>query len=338
MSDADQSEPKAGQSESGCKMTPQSSETGKEDIYGFRAEMDLSQEAPEEQPQKAKAARPATLLLAVAALACVALVVLAIPSIFKPKPPVQYIDLGNRRFDPAGLAGRLIVRWEGSAAYQLSLDPLDQGETGGFQAVAANPPHPLAVTIRLKNAAGIVLCQKEILLPDPLPSTPTDRAPALQPRKSPGGDTVQNVAGADGQIAEVGVEGPLPCPQKSYERLVAWEFSTNFPTLGGQGDWLRHEGGLKAKSRSAGAGSALQAQRLSGPIEGDDTIVADNPLRGTVETGAGRTFLIVMSGWRRRAPGWQIFPAAIHFRCDKNASCTLSRSNTSTTLQARLLK
>jgi hypothetical protein len=57
-----------------------------------------------------------------------------------------------------------------------------------------------------------------------------------------------------------------------------------------------------------------------------------------VDTSAGRVFLIIKNGAGSRAPEWQAFPTAIHFRCDKNGVCVLSRANARTTLQARLLK
>ena len=101
---------------------------------------------------------------------------LAIPKLMKPKPPALYIDMGNRRFDPAGLGGRLIARWEGSATYQLTIDPLEPQQLAGFRAVAADPPHPLSLVIRLNDAAGLVACQKEIVLP--APQTADDAGPA----------------------------------------------------------------------------------------------------------------------------------------------------------------
>ena len=114
---------------------------------------------------KAQTMPVATLALGAAALLCVVALVFAIPMLVRPKPPAHYIDMGNRRFDPAGLGGRLIARWESSATYQLTIDPLEPQQLDGFRAVAADPPHPLSVVIRLKDAAGLVACQKEILLP-----------------------------------------------------------------------------------------------------------------------------------------------------------------------------
>ena len=65
------------------------------------------------------------ILLVVAVLAGVVLIVLEVPSLLQPKPPVPYIDLGSQRYDPAGLSGRLVARWETSGSYQLFLDPID---------------------------------------------------------------------------------------------------------------------------------------------------------------------------------------------------------------------
>ncbi len=81
-----------------------------------------------------------------------------------------------------------------------------------------------------------------------------------------------------------------------------------------------------------------QIERLPVPIEGDDVIVADNPSRGTVETSGGRVFFLGVAGMRNRSAEWQVFPASIHFRCDKNGSCVLTRTGAHVSLQAWLMK
>ncbi len=149
------------------------------------------------------------------------------------------------------------------------------------------------------------------------------------------------MAGSDGQIAEITISGGLPCSLKAYQHLAGWDFFTNFPTVDDQEDWLRHENGLAGGRRpnsAGGRGAPLQVQRLPAPIEGDDVIVGDNPSRGTVDTGGGRVFWVGANGMRNRAPEWQVFPAAIHFRCDKNGACVLTRVNSRTALQARLMR
>ena len=234
------------------------------------------------------------------------------------------------------------MRWDNGPAYQLSIDPIDQEQVAPFAAVAADPPLPLSITIRLRDSAGIIKCQKQIVFPAPAPrADAADSVQMLAPQKSPSGDTVQNMAGQDGQIAEIDITGGLPCPVKAYRTLVAWDFFTNFPTLDAQEDWLRHENGLAAGRRphaAGGGGFPGPVQHLPAPIEGDDVIVGDNPARGTVDTSGGRVFLVGASGLHNRSAEWQVFPAAIHFRCDKNGLCVLTRANSRVALQARLLK
>ena len=346
MSDADQHEPSeqaaAGgtQRPEGVKLStytvvPTSGRAPEEDLYAFRTTVDKAQPEQEAPPQKPKSIPVANLVLGAAALLGAVALVFALQMLMKPKPPALYVDLGNRRFDPAGLGGRLIARWEGSATYQLTIDPLEPQHLDGFRAVAANPPLPLSVAIRIMDAAGLVACQKEILLPAPSIAFDTTPKGVLLPDRTPGGDTVQYIVGADGKVAEIALDGPLSCPADVYRRFAGWDFTSNFPDLAGQDEWLRNEIALEeARNPHHAPGWNAVVQRLPAPIEGDDVITGDNPSRGTVETSAGRVFLVI----RNHAPEWQIFPAAIHFRCDKNGACVLSRANTRTTLQARLLK
>ena len=347
MSDAIQHDPgeqpaAAGpQSDEGEKLNtyavlPTSGNQTEDELYTYR---NVIEPEPEAQPEKPKSIPTEKLVLAAVAFACVVAMVLAIPLLMGPKAPALYVDLGNRRFDPAGLGGRLIARWQSSATYQLAIDPLEPQQIGGFRAVAADPPYPLSVVILLKDAAGLVACRKEILLPPPQTAGDSIHAQVLLPGKTPNGDAVQYVDGDDGKVAEIALDGPLPCPANAYRRLTGWDFTSNFPTVAGQYDWLRHESELEArrKPHSAAQWGAV-IQRLPAPIEGDDVITGDNPSRGTVNTSAGRVFLIIKNVTGSRPPEWQTFPAAIHFRCEKNGVCVLSRANTRTTLQARLLK
>ncbi len=269
----------------------------------FRATIDKAQPESETPPEKPRSIPFANLALGAAVIVCVVALFFAIPMMMKPKPPAHYIDMGNRRFDPAGLGGRLIARWEDSATYQLTIDPLEPQQLDGFRAVAADPPHPLSVVIRLKDAAGLVACQREILLPAPQIAADTGHARVLLPGKTPGGDTVQYVVGADGKLAEIALGGPLSCPADVYRRFAGWDFTSNFPTVAGQDEWLRHENALEEARKPHPApalGWSAVVQHLPAPIEGDDVITGDNPRRGTVDTSAGRVFLIIKN--RRREP------------------------------------
>ncbi|MGO8758800.1 MAG: hypothetical protein ACLQG3_11825 [Terracidiphilus sp.] len=317
---------------------------GEDELYSFREAAEKPEPEPEladdsEPKEAARKPRPSWLFIGLM-LAFVALAILSISRFAKSKAPALYVDMGARQFDPARLSGRLIVRWQGSAAYELYVDPIDQWQTAEFQAVAQDPPHALSVTIRLHDSSGVVVCRKEIVFPTQAqPAGSPDRAQALAPRKTANGDTVQNMAGTDGQIAEITVSGSLPCSQQEYKRLTGWDFSMNFPNVSEQAEWLRHENSLAdGKLTSKGRGAPPQVQRLSMPIEGDDVIVGDNPLRGTVTTGGGRVFWLGAGGMRSRTAGWQVFPAAIHFRCEKTGSCVLTRFNSRSPLLARLMR
>jgi hypothetical protein len=319
------------------QVVPYSESTDNQELYSFREAL----RPPVEPVTAKKVEKPppaAKMLLAVGLAALLVVIAFAFYSLQGRKPNVSYIDLGSQRFDPAGLSGRLIARWDSSGSYQLYLDPVGPGHAAGFAAVAADPPRQLSVTIRLLNADGLVACQKQILFPAPVPHEPGDgdSAAPQTPRQSETGDTAENMTGESGQIAEIDLRGPLPCPAYAYGTFKAWDFTADFPTSAEEDEWLRQEKLANTKSQGKGR-PAVRTARLDGPIEGDDVIVADNPSHGTVETSGGHVFFL-SAGLRNRTAEWQVFPAAIHFRCDKKGVCTLTRANSSLALQARLLK
>jgi hypothetical protein len=350
MSDADQYETNqqaAGGHSAGSGEEPPISkfevvpnkQSNQAELYAFR-ETIAPQPAEPVRKQKQSFSFPvAKLFMLFAVVAGIVFLIIAVPTLIHPKPPDPYIDLGSQRFDPAGLSGRLIARWQASGSYQLFLDPIDQTQVASFAAVAQDPPRQLSVTIRFRNAAGLVACQKQILFPPPVPHTKGAKpAPATGPQQSPTGDTIDNTTGQDGQISEIDLTGPLPCSAKAYATFAAWDFSTDFPTLAEQQEWQRHEGALNAKSHAGNGEPSPQTEHLPIPIEGDDVIVGDNPSRGTVDTSGGLVFYLGAAGLRNRSAEWQVFPASIHFRCDKNGSCTLTRTNSRASIQARLLR
>ncbi len=329
--------------ESRYEVVPVAAKTNEADLYSFRAEIPPPPPPPAPTPTQALLQQNKNLLRALAVGGAVVAVTALIAwlALRKDEPPA-YIDLGTSNIPAAGLQGRLVARWLGSAAYELHVDPIAPQQLSGFSAVVANPPHPLSVSLRLKDASGVV-CRKEILFPyNPQPASGADHPDALQPQKTFAGDTVQNVASADGTIDEIVVDGPLDCAEKTYGRIAAWDFSSNFPVVADQDDWLKHEQSVAANERRRAAEIHARAlipktQPLSAPIEGDDVVVSDNPSRGSVETRAGRVFYFGREGLREAEAGWQVFPVAIHFRCDTKSFCVLTRIGTSIVLQARLV-
>jgi hypothetical protein len=257
-------------------------------------------------------------------------------------PLLPFVDLGPTNIAAAGLSGRLIAKWDGSASYELHIDPLAPQQLGGFSAVAVNPPHPITVDLHILNASGRPVCQKEILFPfNPAPDPDSAAANEFQPQKTFDGDTVQNVADADGQLQEIVVSGPLTCPAKAYRAFSSWDFTSSFPSVSDQQDWLHSqdavESDLRRKAAQAHANALIpRGLHLGSPVEGDDVIISDNPSHGTVTTRAGRTFYIGRPGAMGRA-GWEVFPAVIHFHCDVKSNCVLTRPDASTSLSGRLI-
>jgi hypothetical protein len=317
------------------------------DLYSFRTAMPAPV-PPLQPPTPAQRAATSRKNIAVmtgigaVALLLAVLIVMLIENRRETGPP--FIDLGEKNDAAAGLGGRLIVKWDGRAEYELHVDPLVAGQIPAFSAVAAVPPRPISFDLHLKDAAGAVLCQKEILLPvDTGAQTDPANAQPQIPTQTIGGDVVQNVAEGDGKIDEVVVNGQLPCSAKAYKRLTAWDFASSFPTVAAQQEWMSHEesveGNLRRRAADARAKALIpRVLPLAAPIEGDDVIVFDNPTKGTVETKAGRLFFLGRNGLRQHAPGWQVFPAVIHFRCDVKSNCVLTRADASAAVQARLVR
>jgi hypothetical protein len=352
MSDANRQGPGEGAAaepnvpQSRYEVVPAAQTANDADLYAFRVDLAPPPAPPPPRitPTQAVLQQNKTVIMAVAGGAALVFVVLLIVwFVQRQDPPPAYIDLGTSHIAAAGLEGRLVVRWLGSAEYELHIDTTSPQQLAGFSAVADRPPHPLSVNIRLKDSSNGVPCQKEILIPfNQQPESDPDHPDTVLPQKTSAGDTVQNVADADGKIDEIVATGPLDCPEKLYKRLEAWDFLSNFPLLADQGDWLRHQEGIVAGDRRRTAemrARALvpKARLLTAPIEGDDVIVSDNPSRGSVETRDGRVFYLGKDALLQAGYGWQVFPAAIHFRCDLKSACVLTRSGASSALQARLV-
>jgi hypothetical protein len=329
------------------EVVPYAEKTNDSDLYAFRTSLPAPPPAvPRPTPvQQAAAAQKKTLLMAgsgAAVLLLIILVAVIVATRQEPVPP--FIDLGPNNVASAGLAARLIAKWDGTAEYELHIDPLVPSQIPGFSAVAAFPPQPLSFEIRLKSALGALLCQKEILIPvDRAGEADPENAQPLVPVKTVAGDFVQNVAGTDGLIDEIVVNGSLACSAKAYKRFAAWELASSFPSIAEQQTWRQHEQSVEANLRRKAAEARARAliprtRPLAAPIDGDDVIVFDNPSKGTIETKAGRLFYVGRPGLRQRAPGWQVFPAAIHFHCDIKSNCVLTRSDAPTALSARLVE
>jgi hypothetical protein len=60
-------------------------------------------------------------------------------------------------------------------------------------------------------------------------------------------------------------------------------------------------------------------------IEGDDELVGYDTSKGVIQTSARKTFLVTVTSVGGTSSAWQEWPANIHYKCDLNSSCTLTR-------------
>jgi hypothetical protein len=331
------------------KYVPGSTRPPDDELYGFRTALAEAAEAEEEAAPPPRKTNLRLILLLVLLVAGVATVIIyGSMNYFKPKPQAFFTDLGTQRYDPAGLGGRLIVQWTGSASYKFTVDPVDPALIPVFQATIENPPHAITFSLKMKDASALVACQKDIVIPGvPQGAGAFDQSSAMAARTVPTGDTLQNVAGSDGQIREMVLSGSLPCNLEASKKIVAWEFTTDFPPLSDQKDWQKHEDTVQTEAKKGKSGKSPTPVNYGGytlvrslptPIESDDVIVSDNPQKGIVATSSGRAFLVGTQVLVNPALDWQTFPADIHYRCDRTAMCMVTRLSSRTAVRAHLMK
>jgi hypothetical protein len=331
------------------KYVPGNNRPPEDELYGFRSVIAESVQAEAAvEPVRPKASPRLILVLLIVVAAVAGLAVYGGNMFFKSKQLALYNDLGTQRYDPAGLGGRLIAQFTGEAGYKFTVDPLDPAQIPGFAATIANPPHAITFSLKLKDATDGVECQKDIVIPGvPEGQGAFDQSAALAQRTIPTGDTLQDVKGSDGQIGEMVLTGSLGCNLDAFKKVVAWEFVTDFPPLGTQKDWEKHEDAVQAEAKKAKSGGSATPQSIGGytfvnslptPIESDDVIVSDNPSKGIVATSSGRAFMVGTKILVNPALDWQIFPADIHYRCERNAMCMVTRISSRTAVRAHLMK
>jgi hypothetical protein len=281
-------------------------------------------------------------------------------------PSTPY-DLGGANSPGAGLKGHLFVKWEDKKLqYRVSIEPGDPDQKPGFALALTNPPHPVSVTLQLKDAKGFVLCTNDVLLkydPDRAPALPAQfplpgdngaisrtggsadqglvQNAADEAAREKGKDLFQNQAGPDGQIEAITAQGTMPCPEDSYEKTSLWSFATNFPSLAEQGQLLKDQREAQANAGRTPVRKKPAAKPvppvLSFAIEGDDELVGYDPA-GVLETATGSSFYLDKQAGPQSLTGWLTFPAQIHYRCDQTSACIVTHAGTGAMLRARLKK
>jgi hypothetical protein len=321
-----------------------------QDLYAFREALGTpgqpTQNAPAvfdaagtpvAQPAAPADNKKSKVLIALAAVGCLVLVIFAVWTLQKGPPPPPYVDLGNSSVANSGLSGDFVARWVEKSSYVFYVNPLTADDLAGFAAVAANPPRQIEFNVHLKDATGSTVCEKEIVFPFKAPEGGSATPTQGPPERTMDGDTINYERGDRGEIVRIEMQGSMVCAQNLYERIAAWSFTSTYPMRGDQDDWVKNL--EKTTTRQAAKRAPAPLYRLlPAPIEGDDVVVGDNPTRGTVETRKGHEFFVGQGGLSTRGQGWGFFPAAIHFRCDVKANCTLTRAGASAVVPARLMK
>ena len=228
-------------------------------------------------------------------------------------------DLGAGISNATGLRGSLQVRWEkNQAQYQIKFEPIDPLQTNGFVYVLSNPPAPMTLKIRILDATGFALCNKEIAFPFS--------------GGTPGGmDVFQNTVSSEGKVTDFAAQGLLPCTEDQFRQASYWDFNTNFPTLAEQDAMLKSVAAEKA--RKAAAQRAIERRSGAGfTAEGYDAVIGYDSTRNAIESRLGRVFSVTRAADRTMATNWANSSALFHYKCDQHARCSLTHSGGGTTI------
>jgi hypothetical protein len=252
-------------------------------------------------------------------------VIFAAVSLLTGNPEGRY-DLGPVTSNATGLKGHLYIKWEKKLQYRVAFETSEPEQQAGFAIAVANPPHPISIVIQLQDAHGSALCYREIVLRNDAWSVE-----AQEQKKEQGKDIFQYQIAPDGQVAAINAQGEIPCSKKAYENTAQWSFSSNFPSLAEQDEWLERQQEMRANAAQKSAAQKKAAakaaiKQLPFSIEGDDAIVAFDVNRGVIETIGRKTFYIDKTSTQSVNPVWQEYPVNIHFRCNWSSVCTLMHS------------
>lgn len=269
-------------------------------------------------------------LLAVLGFAVAAggLCVLALMHFGKPSAaPSAFQDLGAGISNATGLRGSLKARWQGaSAQYQLELEPIDPLQSAGFSFVAAHPPGPLFLHMRLLDATGYQVCGKDVLFPlDPSSPGEADR--------ERGHDVLQAAVDDNGKVVSMSAQGTLPCTPQQYKQVDYWDFSTNFPALADQ-DRLMAQSSDARSRQDAKAHARRKAQPSAFYLEGDERATGYDASRNLLESGMGRNYRVTGAGQQATAASWADHNALLHYKCDQSSHCELVSAGQSLSVTA----
>lgn len=289
--------------------------------------------ADQTEPVRQPARSPRLLvMLGLAAVAALCLLA-ALHLKSAPAGPPAFQDLGAGISNATGLRGSLKTRWQGQGVqYQLEIKPIDPLQSAGFSYVAANPPGPLFLHIKLLDATGYAVCGKDVLFPYG-PSSPGEAA------RERGQDVLQSALDENDKVASLSTQGTLACTPEQYKQADYWDFSTNFPSLAGQDALMRHAAELKAR-QEASKRAALERQKESRSgfyLEGDDQVMGYDAARGVLQSRL-RNYLVTGAEQQAAASQWASNGVLFRYKCDQHSHCMLGRAGGAQVLSVTALQ
>ncbi len=234
--------------------------------------------------------------------------------------PASFQDLGAGISHTTGLRGSLKTRWVGQAAqYELEIEPIDPLQSAGFSYVVANPPEPLVLHMKLLDATGYAVCEKDVLFPfDPSSPGEADR--------ERGQDLLQTAVGDDGKVVSLSVQGILPCTPQQYKQVDYWDFSTNFPAIAEQDELTKRAAELKVRQEAQKRASLARQKATPSAfyMEGEAEVVGYDTSRNVLQTQLGRNFLVTGQAQQSKASQWASSGVLFRYKCDQRAYCLLT--------------
>lgn len=273
-------------------------------------------------PKVVKPAVSPRLILAVIGILVAGLVVVGLVHTRTAAGPTAFQDLGAGISNATGLKGSLKARWQGKGAeYQLEIEPIDPLQSAGFSYVAANPPVPLFLHMKLLDATGYAVCGKDVLFPFD-PASPGEK------NRERGQDMLQSSLDPDGKVVSLSAEGILPCTAGQYKQVVYWDISTNFPALAEQDELMKRTAAVKnqQEAKKQAVLRRLKASRPTFYMEGDDWVAGYDASRNLLETRLSMNFLVTGPGPQSMARQWAGSDVLFHYKCDQRSNCVLTRA------------
>lgn len=235
----------------------------------------------------------------------------------RPIPPKKW---PVREFPPVGIEAVLRTEWNDGSHCRLIIEPISQLKQDNFREFLSKNQEK-HITINLYNSTGFQIWNEDEYISNFISMN----------------NDVGKVYGAmlDGCLSYI--------PHDLYSKAVSWNFSTNLPYLTSSSSTAstvapkdNSQTLEKRDSKSARKGESTIGSVSHIALSGDDFVSGYSYGNNDIETSGGLTFFIYKDGERVNALMWETDSARIHYQCDKNLLCALTRADSNIVLHAQL--